>query len=107
MIRDHFKSPYSNMGNRVKLLCIVSGIFDATSGKAPLMNEMLLYAGFMNGVTSLFVPNLCSGQDNKVSEALAPPTKNVGLMVYIKIFHRLFKLANYLNNPLCHPRCGC
>ena len=39
------------------------------------MNEMLLYAGFMNGVTSLFVPNLCSEQDNKVSGALAPPTK--------------------------------
>ena len=31
------------------------------------MNEMLLYAGFMNGVTSLFVPNLCSEQDNKVN----------------------------------------
>ena len=39
------------------------------------MNEMLLDAGFMNGVTSLFVPNLCSEQDNKVSGALAPPTK--------------------------------
>ena len=33
------------------------------------MNEMCLYTGFMNGVTSLFVPNLCSEQDNKVSGA--------------------------------------
>ena len=33
------------------------------------MNEMLLDAGFMNGVTSLFVTNLCSEQDNKVSGA--------------------------------------
>ena len=33
------------------------------------MNEILLYAGFMNGVTSLFVLNLCSEQDNKVSGA--------------------------------------
>ena len=55
----------------MKLLCIVSGIFDATPGKAQIMNEMLLYAGFINGV-----PNLCSEQDNKVSGALAPPTKN-------------------------------
>ena len=50
----------------MKLLCIVSGTFDATPGKAQIMNEMLLHAGFMNGVTSLFVPNLCSEQDNKV-----------------------------------------
>ena len=57
------------MWNRVKLLCIVSGIFDATPGKAQIMNEILLYAGFINGVTSLFVPNLCSEQDNKVSGA--------------------------------------
>ena len=41
------------------------------------MNEMLLDAGFMNGVTSLFVPNLCFEQDNKVSGALVPPTKIV------------------------------
>ena len=61
----------------MKLLCIVSGIFDATPGKAQIMNEMLLDAGFMNGVTSLFVPNLCSEQNNKVSGALAPPTKKV------------------------------
>ena len=59
----------------MKLLLIVSGIFDATPGKAQIMNEMRLYTGFMNGVTSLFVPNLCSEQDNKVSRALAPPTK--------------------------------
>ena len=39
------------------------------------MNEMRLYTGFMNGVTSLFVPNLCSEQDNNVSGALPPPTK--------------------------------
>ena len=60
----------------MKLLCIVSGIFEATPGKAQIMNEMLLDAGFMNGVTSHFDPNLCSEQDNKVSGALAPPTKN-------------------------------
>ena len=41
------------------------------------MNEMRLYTGFMNGVTSLFVSNLCSEQDNKVSGALATPTKNI------------------------------
>ena len=64
------------MWNRVKLLCIVSGIFDATPWKAQIMNEMLLFAGFMNGVTSLFVPNLCSEQDNKVSGALTHPTKS-------------------------------
>ena len=34
---------------------------------------MLLYTGFMNGVTSRFVPNLCSDQGNKVGRA--PPTK--------------------------------
>ena len=62
------------MWNRVKLLCIVSWIFDATPGKAQIMNEMRLYAGFMNGVTSLFVPNLCSEQNDKVSGDLAPPT---------------------------------
>ena len=39
------------------------------------MNEMRLYTGFMNGVTSLFVSNLCSEQDNNVSGALAPPAK--------------------------------
>ena len=65
------------MWNRVKLLCIVSGIFDATPGKAQIMNEMLVYAGFMNGVKSLFVPKLCSEQDNKVSGALATPTKMI------------------------------
>ena len=54
------------MWNRVKLLCIVSGKFDATCGKAQIMNEMRLYTCFMNGVTSLFVPNLCSEQDNNV-----------------------------------------
>ena len=48
-----------------------------TPGKAQIMNEMLLDAGFMNGVTSLFVPNLCSEQDNKVSGAF--PQKNVSL----------------------------
>ena len=73
----------------MKLLCIVSGILDATPGKAQIMNEMLLYAGFMNGVTSLFVPNLCSEQDNKVSGALAPPTKivrgRVNSMMHSKI----------------------
>ena len=47
------------------------------------MNEMLLYAGFMNGVTSLFVPNLCSEQDNKVSGALAPPTKTLRILIAI------------------------
>ena len=57
------------MWNRVKLHCIVSGIFDMTLGKAQIMNEMGLYTGFKNGVTSLFVPNLCSEQDNKVSGA--------------------------------------
>ena len=65
-----------NKGPFQKSICIVSGIFDTTPGKAQIMNEMLLYAGFMNGVTSLFVPNLCSEQDNKVSGALAPPTKS-------------------------------
>ena len=59
------------MWNRVKLLCSVSGKFDASPGTAQIMNEMRLYTGFMNEVTSLFVPNLCSEQDNNVSA----PTK--------------------------------
>ena len=37
------------------------------------MNEMRLSTGFMNGVKSLFVPNLYSDQGNKVGGA--PPTK--------------------------------
>ena len=53
------------------------------------MNEMLLYAGFMNGLTSLFVPNLCSEQDNKVGGArksLAHPhvPRNVMLIFLIR-----------------------
>ena len=39
------------------------------------MNEMRLYTSFMNGVTSLFVPDIYFEQDNKVSRALAPHTK--------------------------------
>ena len=39
------------------------------------MNEMLLYAGFMNGV-----PNLCSEQDNKVSR----PTHKKNACGYIR-----------------------
>ena len=43
------------------------------------MNEICLSTGFMNGVTSLFVPNLCLDHDNNVAVANgpthAPPTK--------------------------------
>ena len=56
---------------------IVSGIFEATLGKGFSMNEMHLSTGFMNGVTSLFVPNLCSDQGNKVA-GTSPPTKRGG-----------------------------
>ena len=65
------------------------------------MNEMLLYAGFMNGVTSLFVPNLCSEQDN-----LAQPTKRSELLIYTVvdfILHRLNDFRSRLilwKNPL-------
>ena len=52
------------------------------------MNEMRLYTSFMNGVTSLFVPNLFSEQDNKVSGALTPPTiKRTHLFYTDEIIH--------------------
>ena len=41
------------------------------------MNEMRLSTSFMNGVTSLFVPNLCPDHNNKVTGAIAPPTKMI------------------------------
>ena len=41
----------------------------------------------MNEVTSRFVPNLCPEQDNKVSGALAPPTKKAtGTSLWSKQF---------------------
>ena len=44
------------------------------------MNEMRLSNGFMNGVTSLFVPNLCLEDDNNVAVANGPThKKNLGL----------------------------
>ena len=77
----------------MKLLCIVSGIFDATPGKGEIMNEMRLYTGLLNGVTALFVPNLCSEQYNKVNGAMAPPTKNV---CYWSIIFQLQLNYNYI-----------
>ena len=38
------------------------------------MNEMCLSTGFMNGMTSLFVPNLCLDHDNNGCGQMAPPT---------------------------------
>ena len=40
------------------------------------MNEMHVSNGFMNGVTSLFVPNLCLEDDNNVAVANGPTHKN-------------------------------
>ena len=58
------------------------------------MNEMVLYGGFMNGVTSLFDPNLCSEQDNKVSGAKQKP---FGLHSLYKILSALrFNVRTYL-----------
>ena len=42
--------------------------------KGRFINEMSLSTGFMNEVTSRFVPPLCFRQDNKVSGA-APQTQ--------------------------------
>ena len=39
------------------------------------MNEMCVSTGFMNGVTSLFVPNLCLDHDNNVATANGPTHK--------------------------------
>ena len=64
------------------------------------MNEMLLYAGFMNGVTSLFVSNLCSEQDNEVSGALAPPTKIVQFCTSIPPLRAILDIVNMLQNAI-------
>ena len=53
------------------------------------MNEMRVSNGFMNGVTSLFVPNLCLEDDNNVAVANGLTHKNPQVsMVYMKIFYR-------------------
>ena len=40
------------------------------------MNEMRVSTGLMNGVTSLFVPNLSLDHDNNVAVANGPTHKN-------------------------------
>ena len=60
-------------------MLIVSGIFEATPGNGLFMNEMRLSTGFMNDVTSLFVPKLCLDNHNKVAVANGPThKKNLG-----------------------------
>ena len=45
------------------------------------MNEMCVSTGFMNGVSSLFVPNLCLDHDNNVAVAKWPhPQKEVKII---------------------------
>ena len=54
------------------------------------MNEMCMSTGFMNGVRSLFVPNLCLDHDDNVAVAKWPHRqKTFVFMVYTGIFqHR-------------------
>ena len=67
-------------------MLIVSGIFEATPGNCLFMNEMRLSTGFMNDVTSLFVPKLCLDNHNKVTVANGPThNKKKTVLAYITI----------------------
>ena len=74
-------------------MLIESGIFEATPGNGLFMNEMLLSTGFMNYVTSLFVPKLCFDNHNKVAVANGPTNKNENrlcLLHYEEVLEAMF-----------------
>ena len=56
------------------------------------MNEMCVSTGFMNRVTSLFVPNLCLDHHNNVAAANGPTHKNIIWIIKLKII--------FMNNDL-------
>ena len=66
------------MWNHVKVIYLAAGYLTRPAKlreKGRFINEMRLSTGFMNEVTSRFVPPLCSRQDNKVYGAVPQTQK--------------------------------
>ena len=75
---QNLKIPKKKMWNHVKKLYKAPGLLymlHESKGRGRFINEICVSTGFMNGVTSLFVPNISSDHDNNVGGPMAPPTK--------------------------------